>query len=84
MYLVIKGELIVYKNENPDQKFYLKEGDFFGELALLNNKPRNANVMAITYVDLYVLKRDVFEFVLSRHPELAKKIQDTAATRIKK
>ncbi|MCB0282506.1 MAG: cyclic nucleotide-binding domain-containing protein [Calditrichae bacterium] len=81
MYLVIKGRLKVYKNEDPEKQFLIKDGDFFGELALLNNKPRNANVQSITYSDVYVLKREVFEMVLAKHPGLAKKIKETAAAR---
>lgn len=81
MYLVIKGKLKVYKNENPEKQFFLKEGDFFGELALLYNKPRNANVVSITYSDIYVLQREVFETVLAKYPGLAKKIKETAKLR---
>ncbi len=81
MYLVIKGRLNVYRNESADQVFELKSGDFFGEMALINDAPRNANVQAVSYVDLYVLERTTFEFVLTQHPDVAKRIRETAAKR---
>ncbi|KAA3617314.1 MAG: cyclic nucleotide-binding protein [Calditrichaeota bacterium] len=83
MFLVIKGEIKIFKNGTPDKSIILKDGSFVGEIALLRNEPRMANVQAITYTDLYKLEREVFESVLSQHPEIAKKIKDTAEARIK-
>jgi Cyclic nucleotide-binding domain/Ion channel len=82
MYLVVKGKVKVYMNETPDSHFILGEGSFVGEIALLRNVPRNANVVAVTYVDLYVLERKDFEHVLSQHKGIAKKIVDVAEARL--
>ncbi len=83
MFLVIKGEIKIFKNATPDKSIILKESSFIGEIALLKNEPRNANVQAVTYTDLYKLEREVFESVLSQHPDIAKKIKDTAEARLK-
>lgn len=82
MYLVVKGNVKVYKDESPEDHFILGEGSFVGEIALLRNIPRNANVVAESYVDLYVLERKVFEFVLSQHKDIAKKIVEVAEARL--
>jgi CRP-like cAMP-binding protein len=42
----------------------LKEGDFFGEMSLLDNQPRSANVRAIESCRALVLSRDPFQAVL--------------------
>ena len=39
----------------------LGRGDMFGELALLTDHPRSANVTAATDVDLMLLNKDVFQ-----------------------
>ncbi len=50
---VIKGETNVLATIGP--------GDFFGEMALLNDNPRNATVKAKTDVEVVVMGKHVFE-----------------------
>ena len=45
MYIVSEGTAVV-SNQGGQQLATLRRGDFFGDLALLNNKPRAANVSA--------------------------------------
>jgi putative ABC transport system ATP-binding protein len=42
----------------------LEEGDFFGEAALLSGEPRNASVLALEDVELYVLGKADFQAVI--------------------
>ena len=59
----------------------LHDGDFFGEMALLDHAPRNATVQATDYCDLFVLEREAFESILERYPDFAQHIRTTAAVR---
>ncbi len=47
----------------------LKEGDFFGEIALLTGEPRTASVRAAGAVELVRLGRKDFEQMIAKHPE---------------
>ncbi|KAF0692499.1 Aste57867_16421 [Aphanomyces stellatus] len=47
----------------------LKQGDFFGEIALLMQCKRTANVRAKIFAELCVLTRDVFESITERYVE---------------
>ena len=63
-YLLESGEAEAYKNgtENP-VKHYTK-GDYFGELALLNDAPRAASVISKTEVKVATLGKDGFQRLL--------------------
>ncbi len=49
----------------------LRDGDFFGEMSLLDNQPRSANVRAIEPTRALVLSRDTFHQTLQRAPQVA-------------
>jgi CRP-like cAMP-binding protein len=61
----------------------LLEGDFFGELALLDRAPRNATVRALTDMRLMVLGRGDFEAVLLEAPPMALKLLAGMARRLR-
>jgi cAMP-dependent protein kinase regulator len=50
-------------NELPKIVFRYEQGDYFGELALLNNSPRQASVKAITPAKVAVVSREGFKRV---------------------
>ncbi len=62
-FMIEEGEVEVLKkreDETLDVLAVLGTGDFFGEAALLDNRPRNATVRARTDVEVVVLGRGVF------------------------
>ena len=75
VYFVIKGELSVLTENNSKEIAKIKRGDFFGEIALFNNKPRNASVKAITFCHLYYLEKDSFDLLIPKYPSIASKIE---------
>lgn len=63
-YLLESGEAEAFKKgiEGPVKRY--KRGDYFGELALLDNKPRAASVVSKTEVKVAKLGRDGFKRLL--------------------
>ena len=57
-YIVHEGNLEFYVDEQLKKS--LKVGDSFGEVALMNNVPRNGTVKAVTDCELWALKKEVF------------------------
>lgn len=65
-YIVADGQLVAYKVKNGQNKmvYAYKRGDYFGEIALLKNIPRQASIKTLTEVRLYYINRDVFMQVI--------------------
>jgi cAMP-dependent protein kinase regulator len=64
-FLLESGQAEAYKNEagpHPVKQYH--KGDYFGELALLDNKPRAASVVAKTDVKVAVVGKDGFQRLL--------------------
>jgi CRP/FNR family cyclic AMP-dependent transcriptional regulator len=57
-------------------------GDYFGEIALLDHRPRTATIIAKTPVEIEVIGRQEFTGMLAEVPELAGKIMATMAQRL--
>jgi CRP-like cAMP-binding protein len=59
-------------------------GDFFGEMALLDQGPRSATITSDSPMKLYVLDARSFSTLIERHPAVARKILRGLAGRLRK
>jgi CPA1 family monovalent cation:H+ antiporter len=66
----------------PDRTIGLGSGDFFGELALLTGRPRQADVVALSFCRLLTLRKADFEAFLAANPETKALITRIAKARI--
>jgi hypothetical protein len=80
MYLILRGQVDV-KDRAGKVVRTLREGDFFGEIALLMATPRTATVVAKTQCDLFVLKRSDFCRILRDHRQFAETMTRVARER---
>jgi CPA1 family monovalent cation:H+ antiporter len=65
----------------PERRVRLGSGEFFGELALLSGRPRQSDVVALTYCQLLVLRRADFERFMTANPEARATINRIAEAR---
>jgi len=79
MYFIAAGEVEVDVPPNPVR---LGEGAFFGELALLGDMIRTANVSTIKASTLLVLDLADFRTLMAHHTELARAIDAEAKRRL--
>src|SRR5579864_3682485 len=58
-YLIAQGKVSVWKKKAimKSKVAELKTDDFFGEMSLISNEPRNATVVAEDVTELFVLQR---------------------------
>ena len=61
----------------------LGEGDFFGEMALLDGEGRSANVVALEDAEVFTLQRSDFLDILERFPKIAIHLLKELTTRIR-
>lgn len=77
MYIVQEGAVAIYKGdatEKAEQLAELRRGEFFGELALLDESPRSASAVAVEECKILGLFRpDLLELV-NRKPRLGTKL----------
>lgn len=78
MYFIASGEVEV---DLPGRKVQLGEGAFFGEMALLGNNLRGANVTTTRLSKLLVLDLVDFRLLMARHPDLGETIDAEAKRR---
>jgi len=78
MYFIASGEVEV---DLPGKKVKLGDGDFFGEMALLGNNLRSANIATTRLSKLLVLDLVDFRLLMARHPDLAETIDAEAKRR---
>ncbi len=79
MYFIAAGEVEV---DLPGKKVTLGDGAFFGEMALLGNNLRSANITTTRVSQLLVLDLVDFRLLMARHPDLAETIDAEAKRRV--
>lgn len=62
----------------------LGEGDFFGEMSLIDDEPRSAHVIAMRDSHLLVLRRDDFQSQVQQHPGIALKLLKVLVQRLRR
>ncbi|MEP6670165.1 MAG: FAD-dependent oxidoreductase [Chthoniobacter sp.] len=80
VYFIVKGEATVEREGAIMAE--LKNGDVFGEVALISNHPRGATVRATTAVDVVVVSREAFKELLGCLPGMNETMQEIMRVRL--
>jgi NADH dehydrogenase len=80
VYFIVKGEATVERDGAALAT--LKNGDVFGEVALISNHPRNATVRAATALGVVVVSRDAFQELLGCLPGMTGAMQEIMRERL--
>jgi len=86
MYIVESGDINIHLPGDASRRISLKDiarGEYFGELALFDEMPRSASVLATTDSVLLELPRDTLEGYLTRRPRVAMAILRTMSARLR-
>ncbi len=80
-FVIVKGQASVRRNDREVDT--LGPGQYFGEIALLDRRPRSATVTSDTEMTLLVLGQRQFNGVLDTVPHFSSKLLAAMATRLR-
>ncbi len=87
LFIIESGKVKVYCSDKNGKEFIMNtqgEGDYFGELALLDDSARSASVRTVEKSSFCIIFKDNFNRVLDEHPNIARKLIRNLAARVRK
>ena len=87
MYIVLSGRIKIFTNSASKKRktfAYLKEGEFFGEMSLLEGTTRTASAQAVEASRLLVIRKKDFQHLLAADPKLAMYLLRTVCERLRR
>lgn len=87
LYIIKKGSAEVFhepkeEGDLPKKVAELGENDFFGEMALVSDVPRNASVKMLTDSEIFILSKDNFKKLLESNSVLAQHVSKAVVERL--
>jgi HD-GYP domain-containing protein (c-di-GMP phosphodiesterase class II) len=85
-FIIYRGKIEITKRFESEEEFVLSvqsDGDFFGEMALLDEQPRSATARALEPTIVLEISRKNFETLLYKAPTLAYRIMKELSTRLR-
>ena len=87
LFIVLSGRIKIFTNFGGKKRktfAYLKEGEFFGEMALVEDLPRTASAQAVEASRLLWIRKTDFQRLLTRDPRLALYLLKTVCARLRR
>ncbi len=86
LYIVLLGKVKVFLSDEEGKEITLNiqgEGEYFGELAMLDEAPRSASVMTTEVTKLAVISKKSFDECMKNNPDIAMKVMRGLARRLR-
>jgi CRP/FNR family cyclic AMP-dependent transcriptional regulator len=86
LYVIESGKVKVYCSDKNGKEFIMNTlggGDYFGELALLDDDRRSASVRTMEKADFCIIYKQDFNQVLDQHPNIAKTLIRNITRRVR-
>ncbi|MBL1260952.1 MAG: Crp/Fnr family transcriptional regulator [Thiotrichaceae bacterium] len=86
LFLILSGRVTVFLTSEKGREVILNTqstGEYFGELALLDDLPRSASVMTVESSQFCVISKTAFQKVLAHHPAIALQVIKNLTQRIR-
>jgi CRP/FNR family cyclic AMP-dependent transcriptional regulator len=87
MFVIVDGEVEIRKSttsESAKTLIELKKGDIFGEMSLIERKPRSATAVTTQATQLLCITEELFDTVLQKNPDFSRKIIRVLSERLRR
>ena len=87
LFIIKEGKVKITRLSEEGKEVILSilgEGEFFGEMSLLDGESRSANVIALADSEVFILKREDFLNILTDNPQITISLLEELAYRIRK
>lgn len=87
LYLIVQGQVRIYTISQLGQELSVKicrDGDFFGELSLLDGQPRSASAVAMRSTTTLTLHRQAFREAIRTMPDIAVTVLEELSARLRR
>ncbi|MBI5807853.1 MAG: cyclic nucleotide-binding domain-containing protein [Ignavibacteriales bacterium] len=81
-FVLVNGKVGIFKNNKKIAEFS-KPGEIIGEMSLILNKPRSAEIKALTDSSLLQISGELDD-IIKMYPDISKKLIKTLAERLAK
>ncbi|MBF0440561.1 MAG: ATP-binding cassette domain-containing protein, partial [Oligoflexales bacterium] len=84
-YVIVRGRVDIVRTMESGKRVKLAtltDGDYFGEISLINEIPRTADVITAANSTFLSLRRNEFKFIMDSSPEVLKQITETYMQRM--
>jgi len=86
LYMIVRGQVRIYRGSEAGQELTVtifRDGDFFGEMALLDGEPRAASAEAMSKTLALTLHRAAFLHAIDSCPSIAVSILEVQTARLR-
>lgn len=86
LYIIQSGKIKIYLSDDEGKELVLSilgPGDYFGEIALLDESPRSASAMALDECKVYVLGKSQFEAFLKQDTAICLRVMRGLTRRLR-
>lgn len=87
LYVIVSGtvKIVIMADDGREHILgLLDEGNFFGEISLIDGEPRSATAIALDKVNIVMISREDFVRLLRENPEMSLKIMQTLCERLRR
>ena len=86
LYFILQGCVKIFLSDENGKEVILAQlrgGEYFGEMALIDEQPRSASVMTVEDSELCTLSKQAFQQCLEQYPEIARQIMRGLVLRLR-